>query len=90
MRINPDFLGEQIKEANELEPGMKVLWLLDRTSRARHPFVRGDILEAIITSHGWANKKVSIKTRAGFMATVAYKSIYLDKREVYEKEEPTR
>lgn len=80
MRVDSIFLGEQLTDLYKVKPGMKVLWLLDRTSRARHPYIGGDVLEAEILCYPWSNGKVMIRSTVGFKATIRVGALYEDKR----------
>ena len=81
MRIDERFLGDPLSDPYKVKIGMKVLWLLDRTSRARHPYIGGDILEAEVLSYPWSNGKVLIRAKVGFKATVRHGALHEDKRQ---------
>ena len=78
--VDEQFKGEQITDLLALKVGQKVLWQLQLTNRERHPYRKGDLLEAVVAAPPWVNGKVMIKASIGLTTTVRLHALYKDKR----------
>jgi len=84
--VDEQFRGEQFKDIFSLPVGATVLWELQSTNRERHPYRKGDLIEAVVVSNPWVNGKVRIKSSIGVTTIVRVTSLYQDKRKVYEQQ----
>lgn len=84
--VDEQFRGNQLTNIFEIIVGSKVLWELQSTNRSRHPYCKGDLIEATILANPWVNGKVRIKASIGLITTVKVTSLFEDKRRAYEQQ----